>query len=163
VSRPRALLALAAPLAALAAGCGGSGRGNFQASPYDGSSAPRLAKAELVSRANAICARRTRALAELPKPAGRAASPLFFARVAKLERTEFLALTALRPPRADEQGYVRLLAASLALARVSDRFYEAVVARDAHARRRALADVDRISEAYDRAARRLGLACRQTV
>lgn len=125
--------------------------------------APRLARTELVARANAACAARARALAALARPVGRARTRRFFGSVAAIERREFMALAALRPPKAQEADYLRFLAASLELARVSERFHAAVVGNDAHARRRALADAERLSESYDRVAGSLGLACRQTV
>jgi hypothetical protein len=67
----------------------------------------------------------------------------------------------LRPPAAIERDYARFLGASLELARISERFYVAFLNDDGHARRRALADAERISTAYDRAAQDLGLSCTQ--
>jgi hypothetical protein len=156
------MLVLAAPIAALITGCSMSQVSRTQASPHGAGSGPRLARIELRTRANAICERRRHALDQLPRPGGRVATRRFFARIAELERTEFLALSGLRPPRADERNYLRFLATSLALVRVADRFHAAVVAGDTHARRRALADADRVSQSYDRAAARVGLSCRQT-
>ena len=48
------------------------------------------------------------------------------------------------------------------LAEVAGRFHTAVVRKNGNERRRAVAAADHASAAYDRAARRLGLACRQS-
>lgn len=124
---------------------------------------PRMTRGALVTAANSICANRTTALGQLSRPRGPAQSREFFARVATIERDEARSLSTLRPPLALERDYASLLAASAELARVAERFHTAVVRDDDHERRRALSDADRVSEAYDRAARRLGLACRQTL
>lgn len=160
---PARTLASLAAFAALASGCSALPVAVGRAvAPDEAAGKPRLSKAELVSSANAICAQRALAIQELPRPQGADQTQRFFARIAGLERAEFVALANLRPPRVQERDYTRLLAQSLELARVSERFHVAVVRDDKHGRRRALADVDRVSEAYDRAAKRLGLACRQT-
>jgi hypothetical protein len=153
------LAASAVLVAVLASGCAWSAQRGLAPSDDAG---PRLSHGALVRRAEAACARRTRTLAALPRPRTKAQARRFFARVAALERAELEALAALRPPRRDEREYARLVGASFELAEVSERFHVAVVRGDAHERRRALAAAERASEAYDRAARRLGLACRQS-
>lgn len=127
-----------------------------------GAERPRLSHAALVRRAEAVCGRRSRALAALPRPRTKAQRRSFFGRVAGLERAELEALAVLRPPERDERDYARLVAASFDLAEISKRFHLAVIRNDEHERRRALAAADRASERYDRAAGRLGLACRQS-
>jgi hypothetical protein len=123
---------------------------------------PRLSHAELVPRAQAACAKRTRALAALARPRTKTDRRAFFAAVASIERAEAEALASLRPPRRDEREFARLVTASIELAEISERFLLAVVRDNVHERRRALADADRASAAYDRAARRLRLTCRQS-
>jgi hypothetical protein len=124
---------------------------------------PRLSRAALISTANSVCAQRSLAIDQLPKPRRGAEAARFFARVATIERDEARALATLRPPQALERDYAALLAASAELASVAARFHAAVVRDDGYERRIALADADQASAAYDRAARRLGLACRQSV
>jgi hypothetical protein len=160
VTRPsRLAVTLLLPLAAFSSGCGWLGT----ARPVSGSSdAPRLSRATLVARVEAACALRTRALAALPRPRTKKQRREFFARVAAIERTEFATLAALRPPRDDEREFHRLVDASGELAEISHRFHGAVVENKPHERRRAVAQAERASEAYDRAARRLGLACSQS-
>jgi hypothetical protein len=158
MSRP-ACLAATLVLAVLLTGCAWTAQRPLP-SPEDGR--PRLSHAALVRRAEVACARRSRALAALPRPRTKAQARRFFARVAALERAELEALAALRPPRRDEREYARLLEASLELAEISQRFQAAVVRDKPHERRRALAAAERASAAYDRAARRLDLACRQS-
>jgi hypothetical protein len=145
-------------LAVLVAGCGWQ-----SAVGTMGDDGPRLSRAAFVSRAEAACARRTRAIAALPRPRAEDDRKPFFAAVAALERTEAAALAALRPPRRDEPEFARLVSASVNLAAISERFVVALARDDAHARRRALADAERATAAYDRAAKRLKLACRQSV
>jgi hypothetical protein len=123
---------------------------------------PRLSHAALVRKADAACGRRSRALAALPRPRTNAQARGFFSRVAAVERAEVEALAALRPPKRDELKYARLVAASFELAEIAKRFHLAVRRGDEHERRRALAAAERASAAYDRAARRLGVACRQS-
>ena len=161
MGRTRGIPALVLATAALASGCTALTATRSGVAGYGSDRGPRLTRPELVARANAICARRARTIAELERPSGGAQTRRFFARVARIERAEFLAFTELRPPPAQERDYTRLLAASFELVGVSERFHAAVVSRDAHARRRALADADRVSTSYDRAARQLGLTCRQ--
>jgi hypothetical protein len=145
------------PLAAALSGCGWlAGPRPFAA----GGDGPRLTRAAFVEQAEAACARRSRAITVLPRPSSAAERRVFFARVATLLRLEFGALAALRPPTADEREFGDLLRASGELTQIAARFHLAVVRDDAHVRRRALADAERASEAYDRAARRLRLACR---
>ena len=125
--------------------------------------APRLSRAAFVSHVEAACARRARAIGVLVRPSGEDDRRHFFATVAALERAEATALASLRPPRRDEPKFARLVAASVELASISQRFVVAIARDDAHARRRALADAERASSAYDRAARQLKIACRQSV
>lgn len=126
------------------------------------SDGPRLSRAAFVSRVEAACARRSRTIAALPRPRGSDDRKPFFATVAELERQELEALAAIRPPHRDEREFLRLVAASAEIAEISRRFLAAVDRDNAHARRRALADAERVSSAYDRAARRLKIACRQS-
>jgi hypothetical protein len=153
-------LVLASLVAVTASGCS-----SLASTPLRSAAArpesPRLSHAELVSRAEAACAKRTRALAALARPRAKADRRAFFAAVASIERAEAEALSSLRPPRRDEREFARLLGASAELADISERFLVAVAHDDAHERRRALADAERASTAYDRAARRLRLTCRQ--
>ena len=124
---------------------------------------PRLSRAAFVSQVEAACARRTKAIAALPRPRRKDAREQFFANVAGLELDEASALASIQPPRRDEPEFARLVAASRELALISQRFLVGVARDDAHARRRALADAERASAAYDRAAKQLKLACRQSV
>ena len=153
-----ARLAAAVPLVVLLSGCAWASRPLTPAED----AGPRLTHAALVRKAEAACDRRSRTLAALPRPRTKAQVKHFFARVAAVERAEVEALAALRPPERDELKYARLVAASLELAEIAERFHVAVVRSEDHERRRALAAADRASAAYDRAARRLGLACRQS-
>jgi hypothetical protein len=123
---------------------------------------PRLSRAEFVSRVEATCERRARTIAQLPRPRTKRDRKSFFATVAALEREEAQALASVHPPRRDEAEFARLAAASTELAEIAERFVDAVTRNDAHERRRAVADAERVSAAYDRAARRLRLACRQS-
>ncbi len=131
--------------------------------PPGSADGPRLSRAAFVSRAEAACAQRTRAIAALPRPRKASEREQFFANVAGFELEEAAALAGIRPPRRDEREFARLAAASAELARISQRFLVGVARDDAHARRRALADAERASSAYDRAARKLRIACRQSV
>jgi hypothetical protein len=151
--------ATVAALALLAGGCDWPAAGRPVAPRGD---EPRLSRTAFTTRANAICARRARALAALGRPPRGARAAAFFARVAEFERAEAERLAALRPPSDLDRDFARLALASGELAVGAARFHAAVVADDAHERRRALADADRVATAYDRAARRLGLTCRQT-
>jgi hypothetical protein len=151
-------LAVAVSVAVLLSGCAWAGRPLATAQE----TGPRLTHAALVRKAAAACDRRTRALAALPKPRTKAQSRRFFGRVAAVERAEFEALVVLRPPKRDERKYAGLLVASFELAEVAKRFHVAVLRGDEHERRRALAAAERASAAYDRAAFRLGVACRQS-
>jgi hypothetical protein len=160
VTRALPTAAAVLTLALSATGCGWLAAGRPALSTADG---PRLSRAALADRANAICARRTRALARLAKPRGPAQTRAFFARVAAIERAEAIALAGLRPPRDQERDFARLVRASSDLALTAGQFHAAIVHPDVHGRRRAYADAERLSLEYDRAARRLGLACRQTV
>lgn len=123
---------------------------------------PRLTRAAFVARVETVCARRARALAALPRPRAKADRRAFFVRVATIEHTEANTLISLNPPRRLEREFIDLVAASAVLADTADRFAVAVVRDDAHSRRRALADAERASAQYDRAARRLRLKCRQS-
>lgn len=152
----RASTAALVAVAVLTTGCGWSAASRF--APADG---PRLSRAAFVSRVEAACARRDRAIAALPRPRAKRDRKGFFAMVAAIEREEAEALASVRPPRRDEAEFGRLAGASADLARISERFLLAVVRDEAHERRRALADAERASAAYDRAANRLRLACRQ--
>ena len=156
MSRLPAAAALFA-LAVLSAGCGWLGASR----PVGSDGGPRLSHAVLVQRVEAGCGRRIRALAALPRPGAKAERRLFFAQVAAIVRAEADALAALTPPSRDERNLARLLIATDELAAVSERFVVAVARNDAHERRRAVADADRAAAAYDRAARNLGVACRQ--
>jgi hypothetical protein len=127
-----------------------------------GAERPRLSHAAFVRRADAACARRARELAALRRPRTSADRRAFFADVARIQRAEADALAALPPPRRDDREYARLVAASAELAEISQRFVLAVVRHDTHGRRRALANADHASAAYDRAAKRLSLTCRQS-
>ena len=148
-------------VALLASGCGSvPGYGDVGA-VLDADHRPRLSRAALVATANSVCAQRRLALEQLPRPARPAEARDFFARVATIERDEARSLSTLRPPRSLERDYASLVAASVRLADVASRFHEAVVRKNGNERRRAVADADHASAAYDRAARRLGLACRQ--
>lgn len=153
---PLAALALV-PVVVLLSGCGW----RTAAGTIGADEGPRLSRAAFVSRVEAACARRTRAIAALPRPRAEDDRKPFFAAVAVLELEEADTLASLRPPRRDERKFARLLGASDELARISAQFVVAISRDDAHARRRALADVERTSSAYDRAARRLRIACRQ--
>jgi hypothetical protein len=144
--------------AGLASGCGWLAATR----PLAADDPPRLSRPAFVSQVEAACARRARALGSLPRPRAAAQRRGFFARVAAVERAEAVALASLRPPRRDEREFGRLLAASVELAEIAERFVVAVARSDGHERRRALADAERASAAYDRAARRLRLACRQS-
>jgi hypothetical protein len=115
-----------------------------------------------VSRAETACGARARALASLPRPHTKAERRAFFTGVAKVMRAETLGLAVLAPPRRDEKEFKRLLVASAKLAAVSERFVAALPRSKARERRRALAEADHASQAYDRAARSLGLTCRQS-
>ena len=157
MDRP-ARLAAALSLALLLSGCAWASRPVSARQDLG----PRLTHAALVRKAEAACGRRSRALAALPRPKTEAQAKRFFRRVAAIERAEVEALAALLPPRRDELKYGRLVAASLELAEIAKRFHVAVVRGDEHERRRAIAAADRASGAYDRAARRLGVACRQS-
>ena len=145
------------PLAGLASGCGWL----VSPLPVRVEDEPRLSHVTFERRAEAACARRSRELAALPRPRTKAERRAFFHRVARIERVEAAALAELHPPRAAEREFARLLGASVELAEVAQRFVAALAADDVHERRRAVADADRASAAYDRAARRLRLACRQ--
>jgi hypothetical protein len=158
VIRPALAATTLVPLAALLSGCAWLGASR----PSSAADGPRLSRADLVSRAEAACLQRARALAALRRPRTRADRRAFFTQVASIERAEADALAALRPPRRDEREYVRLLVASAELAEVSERFVVALARNNGHGRRRALADADQASAAYDRAARGLGLSCRQS-
>jgi hypothetical protein len=151
-------LALAALLLPVVTGCS-----RLAAVPATGTSdVPRLSRAAFVSRAEAACSARARALAAIPRPHTKADRRVFFTRVAHVMRTETLGLAVLAPPRGDEPEFKRLLVASAKLAAVSERFVAALPRSKARERRGALAEADHASEAYDRAARRLGLSCRQS-
>jgi hypothetical protein len=152
-------LGVLALLSALASGC------SWLATPRiadgGGTTRPVLSEGELVHGANAICRRRAKAIRSLRAPRGREGKRRLFSRVVAIERAEFTSLATLRPPPAIERDYARFLGASLELVRISERFYVAFLNKDGHARRRALADAERISAAYDRAAQDLGLSCTQ--
>lgn len=154
-------LVLASLVAVTASGCSSLASTPLRSAGV-GPGSPRLSHAALVSRAEAACSRRARALPALPRPRTKSQRREFFTRVAAIERAELEALARLRPPRNDEREFALLVAASAELAEISERFLVAVVRPDAHERRRALADAERASAAYDRAARRLRLACRQS-
>ena len=161
--RPGARLWLLS-VALLACGCGSVSTPQQQvAEVLTTDHRPRMTAGGLVNAANTVCAQRSTALAQLTRPRSRPESRQFFAQVATIERDEARSLAAFRPPVALEADYAALLAASGELAAVAERFHGAVVRNDPHERRRALASAERASEAYDRAARRLGLACRQSV
>jgi hypothetical protein len=123
---------------------------------------PRLTRVEFAARAEAACAARARALAALTRPRTNAQRRVFFIRVAAIMRSETVSLAVLAPPRRDEREFKRLLLASGRLAAVSQRFVRALAPKKARERRHALAEADHASAAYDRAARRLGLDCRQS-
>ena len=154
-------LVLASFVAVTASGCS-----SLASTPLRSAAArpesPRLSHAELVSRAEAACAARARAIAALPRPRAKDHRRTFFATVAAIEREEADALSSLRPPRRDEGEFARLAGASAELAEISERFLVAVARDDVHERRRAFADAERASAAYDRSAKRLGLTCRQS-
>jgi hypothetical protein len=139
-----------------------SGCGWRTAAGTIGDDDPRLSRAAFVSRVEAACAQRTRAIAALPRPRAKEDRRPFFTSVAQLERAEAETLASLRPPRRNQAEFVRLVAASVELATISERFVVAIARDDPHARRRALADAERASAAYDRAAKQLGIACRQS-
>ena len=155
---PLGRLAAAVPLAVLLSGCGWAA--SQLAPPPD--TTPRLSRAALVRQAEAACTRRSRGIDSLRRPRTKEQAKHFFERVAALERAELRSLAVLRPPKRDEREYSRLVAASFELAQIAERFHVALIRGDEHERRRAQAAADRASTAYDRAARRLGLACRQT-
>jgi hypothetical protein len=146
------------PLAAVLSGCGWLAASRPVA--FDDGS--RLSRAELVARAETACLRRAGDIAALRRPRTSADRRAFFAEVARIERAEADALAALRPPRRDEREFARFVVASAELADVAEQFVVAVVRDDAHERRRAVADAEHASSAYDRASRQLGLACRQS-
>lgn len=146
-------------VALLASGCGW----RTAAGTIGADDGPRLSRAAFVARAEAACGRRTRGIAALPRPRGKDDREQFFANVAIFELEEASALASLRPPLRDEREFARLVSAGAELAEISERFVVALARDDAHARRRALADAERASAAYDRAARKLRLACRQSV
>lgn len=156
MSRPL-VASLLLPLAALLSGCGWLG-----SRPLGAGDEPRLSRAELATRAEAACSHRARALAALPRPRTQAGRRAFFVTVARLEREEADALASLSPPRELERDYARLVGTSTELAAISERFVVALARGDGLERRRGLADADQASGAYDRAARRLGLTCRQS-
>ena len=120
-----------------------------------------MSRSAFVLAAETACGRRAHTLTALPPPRTAADRRAFFASVASAERLEAAALAALRPPVRDEAQFDRLLAASTELAEISERFLVAVARDDGNGRRRALAEAERAGAAYDAAARRLGLDCRQ--
>jgi hypothetical protein len=124
---------------------------------------PRLSASALTTRANAVCSRRQRELAALPKPGPGVELADVMARVITIERREALGLLELRPPAAQEVAYARLVAASVELVKTTGRLRASLAAKGNGSRHAALAEAERVSRAYDRAAAELGLLCRQTV
>ena len=153
-----AAVAVAVVAAAFGSGCGWLAASRPVAARND---PPQLSHAALVREVQAACMRRKQALASIPRPRAPKQAPAFFARVAAITRSELGELVALRPSRRDEREFARLLSASGEVALSAARFHAAVVHERAHERRRAQAAAERASATYDRAAARLGVACRQ--
>lgn len=124
---------------------------------------PRLSRAAFAKQVEAACAQRRKAIAALPRPRRKDDREQFFENIAGLELEEASTLASIRPPLRYEAEFARLVAASAEHARIAQRFLVGVARKDPHARRRAVADAERASAAYDRAAKRLKLACRQSV
>jgi hypothetical protein len=145
-------------VALLAAGCSFGAR-----APAAGQAgSPRVSASEVVLRANAACARRERRLDELLQ-AREARTKATFQGVVAIENDELTELAEIHPPRALERDFYALLTASGRIVAATDALARVAGRPMTHAGRRAFADLERESLSYDRAARRLGLRCRQTV
>jgi hypothetical protein len=84
-------------LVAIVAGCGGSGGGS-------------LSHAELIRRANAICAKFNQQLKALPQPKNPLEIGAYVEKAVPLEQVALRSLRNLRPPKSDESTYTLFVA-----------------------------------------------------
>lgn len=150
----RALLVAAAAAAALVAGCGGDGD-------------ERLSKAELIDRADGICAEYTTRFEAVPVPEGDPTAPDASRRllrqaaeagpaIAAIERNQVRELRALEPPKDFEERWDTALKDLEARAAGLDRVGQAAERGDRETLTRSFAAADQAGTRANRAAQDYG-------
>jgi hypothetical protein len=134
--------ALAFAIAALAAGCGGSGR---------------LSKAEYSKRADAICAKYNAKLKALSRPTSIAALPAYVDQALPLARKGDDELRALKAPKDEEQTAKEWLDQSDSVVGSMERLRDAAKKGDRTGIQTALNEASSANRTANGLARRLGL------
>jgi len=134
--------ALAFAVAALAAGCGGSGR---------------LSKAEYVKRADAICTKYNAKLKALSRPTSISGLPAYVDEALPLARKGDRELRALKPPKDEEQTAKEWLDQNDSVVGSMERLRNAAKKGDRAGIQTALNEASSANQSANQLARRLGL------